>query len=424
MKTHRLGSIAILLLILLTITTAVSLVAAPPGPTADDFFDRNTVEEIRLTVNTRDWTELKEHYRENRYYLADLRWRDQVVRNVGIRSRGAGSRNAEKPGLRVDMDRYSSSQEFLGLKSFVLDNLTQDPSMLKERVVMRFYNEMGIAAPRVVNVRLFVNNEYIGLYGLVESIDKRFLKNHFGENDGYLFEFHYTDRYGFEYLGSELERYAEFFEPKTHESDSMAALYHPLREMIWTISESPDSMFPSAITQYLDLRTFLTYLAVETFVADTDGLLGHWGMNNFYLYRFEGNSRSQLIPWDKDTAFWGSDQDIRANVDTNVLVRRALQERAFESEYLDALRRCVDLSLRPAERNGEDEGDDSRKNVEAQTGWFEREIDFVYQQIRPYALQDEKKPYSNERFEDEVVKARAFSQSRPHYVQREAEKPR
>ena len=56
------------------------------------------------------------------------------------------------------------------------------------------------------------------------------------ENDGYLYEFTHTDPYGFEYLGSELEKYAEFFEPKTHENDSMASLYRPIRELAWTVT--------------------------------------------------------------------------------------------------------------------------------------------------------------------------------------------
>ena len=416
--------LALLFAALAAMTTLSAEVPAPPALTADDFFNRETVEEIRLTVNTRDWAELKARYMENRYYLADLRWRDQVVRNVGIRSRGTGSRSSAKPGLRVDFDRYSSAQEFLGLKSVVLDNLTQDPSMLKERVMMRFFNEMGIAAPRVVNVRLFVNNEYVGLYGLVESIDKRFLKQQFGENDGYLFEFHYTDRYGFEYLGADLEKYAEFFEPKTHEYDSMAALYYPIKEMAWTISESPDSMFASAITEYLDLRTFLTYLAVENFLADNDGLLGAWGMNNFYLYRFEGKTRSQLIPWDKDSSFWETTYDIRTNIDANILTRRVLIETALENQYLDALRQCAELALRPPEPEPQDGEEQPDKSIAAGPGWLEREVNFVYAQIRPFALQDDVKPYSNDRFEEEVTKVQEFSRSRSHYVKREAEKRR
>jgi hypothetical protein len=397
-------------------------VPEPPTPTADDLFDPNTLHEIRLEVNTRDWAELQQRYRENVYYLATLRWRDQVARNIGIRSRGAASRNPAKPGLRLDFDRYALDQEFLGLKSVVLDNLTQDPSMLKERVIMRFFNEMGIPAPRVVNARLFVNNELIGLYAIVESVDKHFLKRNFNENDGYLYEFHHSDVYQFEYLGDELEKYAEFFEPKTHEHDSMAALYRPIREMTWAIGESPDGLFVSAAGEYLDLPTVLTHVAVENFLASYDGLLGAWGMNNFYLYRFENRTLSQLVPWDEDSSFWGIDYNIRGNAEANVLTRRALQDRALESVYLAALRRCAELAL----RRPEPAPGDSR-NIEPAPvlpGWLEREVAFVYAQIRDAALEDHEKPFTNEQFEDEVSGVLAFSRERPGYVLSEADKTR
>ena len=70
------------------------------------------------------------------------------MRNSGVRSRGLGSRSGTKPGLRVDFDRYSSNQTFLGLKSLVLDNLTQDESGVKESVTMRLFARLGVPAPR------------------------------------------------------------------------------------------------------------------------------------------------------------------------------------------------------------------------------------------------------------------------------------
>jgi hypothetical protein len=351
-----------------------------------------------------------------------------VVRNIGIRSRGSGSRSALKPGLRLDFNRYASGQQFLGLKSLVLDNLTQDPSMLKERVVMRLFNEIGIPAPRVVHARLFVNNAFVGLYTIVESIDKDFLQRTLGENDGYLYEFQHGDPYGFEYLGSELEKYAEFFEPKTHENASMMSLYRPIRELAWTVNESSDSMFVSSINEYLDLRAFLTHVAVENFVADHDGLLGDWGMNNFYLYRFEGRMLSQLVPWDKDSSFWAWDYGIWTNVEANALTRRALKEPPLQRAYIEALRRCAEVSLRPPEPVVAEPAPEikRRRSVDEDTptpGWLEREITFIYSQIRDIAEADSVKPFSNERFEDEVAKVLEFSRARPRYVLHETEHP-
>ena len=90
--------------------------------------------------------------------------------------------------MRVDFDRYSTSQKFLGLKSFVLDNMVQDLPMMRERLVMSFLTKMGRPAPREVHTGLWVNNQFIGLYTIDESIDKSYLERVFGENDGYLYE--------------------------------------------------------------------------------------------------------------------------------------------------------------------------------------------------------------------------------------------
>ena len=64
-------------------------------------------------MNEADWDKLKAAFQENTYYPADVTWNGQTVRNVGIRSRGLGSRSATKPGLarrlRSLLERASSS---------------------------------------------------------------------------------------------------------------------------------------------------------------------------------------------------------------------------------------------------------------------------------------------------------------------------
>lgn len=382
--------------------------APPPtagSPSASDLFDPTVVQELHLTVNTRDWVQLKEEFREDTYYLADVRWRDQVVRNVGIRSRGRGTRSGSKPGLRVDFNRYSAGQEFLGLKSVVLDNFLQDPSMIRERIAMLLFEEMGIRAPREVHTRLFVNGEYVGLYAIVESIDKHFLKRQLGEDDGYLYEFKWKDSpYNFEYLGSDLEPYADLFTAQTHETESMATLFRPIREMVWAFSESPSSQFLTAASEQIDLEKVMTYIAIENFVADADGLLGNWGMNNFYLYRFEGSTRHQLIPWDKDSSFRSITYDIWDKIDTNVLVRRAMDESSLRSAYAAALQRCAEIAMR-TDSSGQ--------------GWLERQVTFMANQIREAAAADPTKPYSNAQVQAAFEGMLEFARQRPLFVLRE-----
>ena len=223
--------------------------------TQDDFFNPEVLQRIELWLNESDWAKLKAAFQENTYYPADMTWNGQTVRNVGIRSRGLGSRSATKPGLRVDFDRYSSGQQFLGLKSFVLDNLTQDFSGIKETVAMRFFTRLGIPAPRETHTRLYVNGRYAGLYGLVESVDKTMMGRVFGsigdnvQNDGYLFEYNYVlgSPWRFAYEGSALAPYKARFDIKTNESHAESLIWGPIEELVRLVNNTPAATFEQTI---------------------------------------------------------------------------------------------------------------------------------------------------------------------------------
>ncbi|PYR62239.1 MAG: hypothetical protein DMF85_00280, partial [Acidobacteria bacterium] len=97
----------------------------PPDPTAG-FFNDDVIQEVRLTLNSKDWTALKTNFQSNTYYPCQFTWQSVTLKNIGIRSRGNGSRSGTKPGLRVDFDHYAPGQRFQTvLKSVVLRNNTQ-----------------------------------------------------------------------------------------------------------------------------------------------------------------------------------------------------------------------------------------------------------------------------------------------------------
>ena len=392
----------------------------------DEFFDDGVVHEIRLTINSKDWTALKTNFKENIYYPCSLQWRGVNVTNVGIRSRGLGSRSGTKPGLRVDIDRYAADQTFVGLKSFVLDNLVQDPSMLRERVAMAFFRRMGFPAPREAHARLFVNNQFVGMYAIVEAIDKGFLSRSFGqdsegkvENDGYLFEYKFTEDYRFQYRGSDLGEY-HFFEPKTNENKADAQIWGPIEDLIQAMNESPDSTFVRDMSDYLDLGLFAKHIAVEAFLAEDDGILGYAGLNNFYFYRFEHTKRSQFLPWDKDNTFHSIDFPIMKGVNENVLARRTLNVGDYRDRYLETLLNAADSADERESGGDGDNGNGKNKDGEnSGPGWLEREITRQYEQIRTFARADTFKPHPNNEFEDAYQQLLEFARNRTSFVRDE-----
>lgn len=380
--------------------TTLLCAQAALGQTAEDFFDDSVLHEIRLWVHPADWEHLKANYLENTYYPAEVQWGNVVAYDVGIRSRGFGSRSPLKPGLRVDINRYTKGQRFLGLTSFLLDNAAQDLSFLRERLSMLLFRRMGFPAPREAYTRLYVNDRYAGLYVIVEDVTKDFLRHNFGEDEGYLYEYKWTDEYHFEYLGADPAPYLVKFEPVTHESQPDVSV---LEEMIRTINQAPDEDFAARMSEYLELKGLLTYLAVENFLAEFDGILGEWGMNNFYLYRPADQKRFTLVPWDKDVTCSRPEHPIAFNLSSNVLVRRLMASPEMARDYLEALRATA-------------------LQAEGPGGWLEQQLDRAYLQIRAAAHEDTIKGYSGQDFEDQVALVREFVRTRPELVLRAVER--
>jgi uncharacterized protein (TIGR03437 family) len=383
------------------------LAALAQTPTANDFFDDSVLHEIRLGMHPSDWTRLRRDFQSNDYYSADMTWRGITIREVGIRSRGFGSRNGMKPGLRVDFNRFEEEQEFLGLKSFVLKPNVQDPSQMHERLAMLFYPALDLPAPREAHGRLIVNGEYAGLYAIVESIDKRYLKRIYNEEDGYLYQYEWNGPYRFEYLGSETSRYVPSpFQPQTHERDPEAAV---LVSMIREMNQASDGDFARVIGPYIDLKQFMTHLAVETFLAEADGILAPTGMANFWLYRFEKKNLFHFLVWDKDRSFADPEQAIFRNFNDNVLARRALAVSEARRAFLEGLQRCAILAG-------------------GAQGWLEYQIDRIYGQIQNAAYQDPNKLCpdaqgalqlcTNLQFEQGVTKVREFAAQRSDFARR------
>src|SRR4029077_4681164 len=69
---------------------------------------------------------------------------------------------------------------------------TQDASQMHERVSMTFFRRLGIPAPRDVHTRLYINDQYAGVYTIVEYVDPVFLQHIFGQNAGYLYSYEWT----------------------------------------------------------------------------------------------------------------------------------------------------------------------------------------------------------------------------------------
>ena len=372
---------------------ALSLLAAAPSARAGDpMFDPTRLHELRIVMDPNDWTSLQREFLSNQYYAANFSLDGQVLQQVGIRSRGKGSRNGVKPGLLIDTNKYVANQEFNGVKKLVLDNVVQDNTFLKEPLAYPVFEAMGIASPQIAYVRVTVNEQYWGVFWLIENIDKNFLQKRFGENGGNLYKLEYVEDYRFTDKGTDPRGYFPIFKPESPDSPDGSGLV----KFIQTANSAPEAGFAAAIAPFLDVDKFLTYLAVENAIAEQDGFVGLQGMNNFYVYQFAGTTKFQFIPWDQDTSFVSSDFPVMSRLDTNVLTKKLIADPAKKQVYLDAIKATTARAMNSA--------------------FLDPKIDANYALMRTSVLEDTKKPWTNDQFEQGVLGMKGIISGRPAAV--------
>ena len=395
----RIQPLALVLAIALCAPMLTLSAQSAGSPTSvDTLLDGSALNDVWIHINARDWQDLHTNYKDGTYYPVDFEWQGVNLRNSGIRVRGNTTRNDHKPSFRIDFNRYVDGQDLFGLKAVVLNNSWHDPSMLHDDLSMLTFRKMGIPAPRQAHVRMYVGaaREYAGVYVISEEVSKTFLTANFGEDNGYLYEFHRQDgdNYGFQEQPN-LGWYVPRFGPKTHETESIANLYIPVRTLVEAVNDARRDNLEDRLGEYLDVRTFITELAVQNFMAQTDGLVGGVGMNNFYLYRFAGRRLSMLIPWDQDNSFSRMDMPPSENLGSNVLTAKIWDEPKYRAAYLTRLLDIADL---------------------VSTGWLEQEAARQYEQIRAAVYEDPLTPYSRDDFDQANAFVQQFARERSNVV--------
>jgi spore coat protein CotH len=234
---------------------------------------------------------------------------------------------------------------------------------------------------------------------VVEPIDDVFLERAFGNGSGYLFEYKLLPQYLGGYLGDALEPYKALFEPRTHQREADAVLYAPIRDLFREANHDEDAVWRERVEQYLHLSQFVTYVAIEMFMAEDDGVLGPSGMSNFYLYRESKSTVHRLIPWDKDLSFARADKPILERADENELFRRAMGQEDLRDLYRQKLSQCARAAVADS--------------------WLWREVAAGAAVVADAAYADPNKAFTNEDFDAGIAELKAFARKRPWYVLKE-----
>lgn len=255
----------------------------------EPLFDPLVVHRLDLTMEPGDWATLRDNPWAADWVAASFSLDGELVSDVGVRPFGYGSRVAGKPPLKVSFDHLVPGQRFHDLEQLKLDNSVQDGTFLHEQLGTTILRRFGVPAHRVGNARVYVNDADAGFYLVLESIDDRFLKRWFGNDDGVLYG---TVQGAWGHGLTPFERSPlDYYNVQTAvESDGA-----DLVAVADVIANGGDDAFAAAVDGDTFLRQTLArsaFGAWDSFSADG---------NNYYLYNEGG--RFTILPWDLDYEF-------------------------------------------------------------------------------------------------------------------------
>ena len=224
-----------------------------------------------------------------------------------FRLRGASSLNFPKSSYKVTFTEKDYS--LLGMREdddWILNALYDDEGLVHNKISYELWKQIaqsnnipydeGIS---MEYVEVFVDNEYKGVYGLLERVDKKALN--LNEKD-ILYKGVGTKDVGEDDFYIELkEGMTPVFELK-YPSEFQVEHWEPLREYVNGLNHSQYKDFEKA-KENINLESFIDYSIFNLFLSGEDNL-----QKNIYYwadYQADGSYKMIKIPWDLNMT-WGN----------------------------------------------------------------------------------------------------------------------
>jgi hypothetical protein len=283
------------------------LVAALSGsPRAqDDLYTHDKVRDFYFTFHQPNWwNALLATETTNQDIKADLKVDGATYLDTGISIKGASSKlmPGNKKPFNVTMDTFVAGQELMGVTTMNLNNGAVDPTMTREVSSFWIFRNY-FPAPRTAYVRLHFNNQFWGVYILVEQPNKDMMERWFTDEEGTRYK---ADRPSgvqinsstLNWLGSGVSAYQQNYELKnsTHKN-----AWTDLVNLCDKLNNTPDPQFKTEIVKWLDVDRALWYLACNNMVVNSDEYMG--AGHNYFMYFDPTDGRMSMIAWDNNEAY-------------------------------------------------------------------------------------------------------------------------
>lgn len=326
--------------------TIVSRLAFSQNP-GDSLFSSPVVHDINISFTQAAWWNLLMYNKlhadsfnlSTEPIMGNVTIDGVLIDSVGVKLKGNSSFGypGQKKSIKLEFNEYVSGKKYNGLKSINLNNNTLDPSFMREKLMLDYLNSKGLAAPRCTYARVSYNGQYVGLYKIVEQVDKTFLKTHFGNKGGNLFK---GDPGGsLIWMGNMPSAYYGSYELHTNE---VANDWTDLVNFINNINNIPSTNFEDTLETNLNTAPFIKQWAAENLFVDLDSYFH--STHNYYLYHNTATNKFEWITWDVSVSFGFypgmselQTQSTDILMDTSILTGKMLANTTYKTDYLNTL---------------------------------------------------------------------------------------
>ena len=316
---------------ILITTAALVLISADEAEPSDVFWNDLKIHRFHLEMSEAEWEAMKaldphkglapaerlkkingeqRELHRSRFPWAEgsLTINGQHLNGIGARYKGNASfnlmRGSLKRNMKIKLDWTNKDQNYNSVETLNLNAGGLDPSKLRDVFSYWLFREAGVPAPRTTFAEMTLTipgryeKEHLGLYTIVEQVNKSFLKDRFGSKKGLLMK--PEGIASVEYHGDDWRFYAPLYRP-----DDQPSLAQSMRVMGFAnvVNLSNTKQFRDSISSYLDIDGFLRFIAVNALIVNLDSLLAM--PQNYYLHLSKDTNKFVFFPWDLDISFAG-----------------------------------------------------------------------------------------------------------------------
>jgi spore coat protein CotH len=241
----------------------------------------------------------------------------------------SGPKVCPKLGIKISFNQFVQDGRWKGLKKLQFHAMNQDPTYMKEALGYSMFQDFGVASSRVAFARLEMNDEFIGVFVLVEELDSRFAESRFGElegGEGNLYKDFWPSRDGPEadFINTIRSEFGASVDTAIRTNRSDPTLNHEtmvgfITEFQEALTIGPDET-DQVVDRWMDVEYVLKYFAIDRALEADDGPMhfiaigqagdpytGNGWNHNYYWYAAHSESEASPdtkklwpVAWDLD----------------------------------------------------------------------------------------------------------------------------